>query len=232
MSYLWWLVSVSLTVVLLVVVLLSRHKKRAASGAKIHSLDLKNIPIEIAPEPLVTLPVQAGSMSRELIAQRLAVLAEISPAPVEVLSAMCYSVAAMCYDMEPRPVEYAPVVYLCPSCGDRTLYHDYYGQKLLPLPNMRRLTREIARNKQVNLGIFLDESAFCEKCRTAGDEPQVSLVVRYPDSDQVHRTSNITQEDLELVLRFVNHPIAGEQLLSRENLDRLRQLLGIEPKLL
>jgi len=176
------------------------------------------------PDPVpVVAPVDApsGPGSRADIAARLKKLAD-APPPKEL------SMGAMCYEMMAPPER---AEYVCPDCGEKTLYANATDGRGIPefiswtLPACRESVRKIR-----DLAVTLDESAYCAKCSPDAKTPRLALVVKYPDGSE-HRTENVTARDLTLLVEFTTGALKhdagqqGEEPLAK-HLPRLRELLG------
>ena len=176
------------------------------------------------PDPVpVVAPVDApsGPGSRADIAARLKKLAD-APPPKEL------SMGAMCYEMMAPPDR---AEYVCPDCGEKTLYATADGDRDAPqfiswtLPACRETVKTVR-----DLTLVLDESGYCAKCSPDAKKPTLALVVKYPDGTE-HRTENVTAEDLIVLREFASGALKhdggqqGEKPLKKW-LPRLRQLLG------
>lgn len=161
---------------------------------------------------------------REEIALRLKKLAE-SPPPSEL------SMGAMCYDIAGPPDR---VDYVCPVCGEKTLYSLDSDERIADmfmlqyeLNECRRLARSLA-----GLDAELDEKEFCRRCRPEVTEPVLVLKVRYPEKGDTVETRGVDKSDLELLKAFIrgSDRIAGDtgaETPLQDHLKRLRELLGI-----
>lgn len=163
--------------------------------------------------------------SREEIAAKLKKLSE-SPPPKDLkMGAECYKMA-----ITPQRAE-----YLCPSCGQRTLYaYEAKGRNAdarfieEDLPECRRLIKEIK-----GLALSLNEKEFCKKCSPAAKNPTLILVVNYQDSSTPHRCINIKSEDLILIREFMEgkdrHRDSYDfETPMKDHLKRLNELLGVQ----
>jgi hypothetical protein len=167
------------------------------------------------------------SMKISEIKERLTELAK-NPPPEKL------SMGAMCYDMA---FALPKNEYICPECGEKTLYTAEEGPRTsgsaVPvrrdIPECRRIIKQIK-----GLHIELDEKEFCAKCSPdLKDEPKLCLIVRYQDKEKPHRAERITSEDLVLVQELVSgkDKHKGEQGAEtplKDYLERLQKLLGIE----
>lgn len=171
-------------------------------------------------ETILVGTVQALSM--EEIDFMLARLESEEP-PEPVSGAMCY--APMAYP------EYAE--YICPVCGEKTLFSSSHISLIeWGLPGARRLGESINNNTEFN--IVLDETLFCEFCRTGNDqdiEPALLLRVYHEDGSETVNSVSVT--DLRMLDSFLQGRlfyITGNdgQMPLQEYTGRMRQLLGIQ----
>ncbi|MHC9541350.1 MAG: hypothetical protein AB9903_17735 [Vulcanimicrobiota bacterium] len=165
------------------------------------------------------------NMSREEIAAKLKKLSE-SPPPKDLkMGAECYKVAGT-----PQRAE-----YLCPACGQRTLYaYETKGKNAdtrfieEELPECRRLIKEIK-----GLAISLNESEFCKKCSPAAKNPTLIIVVNYRGLTTPHRCIDVKSEDLILIREFMEgkdrHRDSYDfETPMKDHLRRLNELLGVQ----
>ena len=166
--------------------------------------------------------VRASNAEIERMLERI----ETRPAPEMKMGAMCYD---MCM---PPPV----TEYVCPVCGEKTLYPVPEGHWSTPLNSLEDLRRMQAQ-AQMEAGkrgasVELDETAYCRNCRPAAvDHPAAVLVVRLPDGRQT-RTENFAEDDLGLLRDFfagkdVKVGPQDDEMPLKESLPRLRELLGM-----
>jgi hypothetical protein len=141
---------------------------------------------------------------------------EIAPEPTS--GAMCYSPMAL-----PDSTE-----YVCPVCGERTLYEwdqAYFLQ--FEIGQCREYAAAIDSSDL--LDAVLDESAFCSHCSPGVEHPSMRLTIRYPDGSEV--VNDVTLQDLTVLKGFLSGELffVGERESTeplRPHLDRIRQLLG------
>ena len=166
--------------------------------------------------------VRASNAEIERMLERI----ETRPAPEMKMGAMCYD---MCM---PPPV----TEYVCPVCGEKTLYPVPEGHWSTPLNSLEDLRRMQAQ-AQMEAGkrgasVELDEMAYCRNCRPAAvDHPAAVLVVRLPDGRQT-RTEDFAEDDLGLLRDFfagkdVKVGPQEDEMPLKESLPRLRELLGM-----
>jgi hypothetical protein len=165
---------------------------------------------------------QADSMSRAQIEQMLRNL-QMQKAPQPISGAMCYSVAST-----PEQVE-----YLCPACGQKTLYTQ--GDMLARFVNWelgscRREFEQLANSG--GLKMALDESSFCAKCTPNAGKHELVLKITYPDGS-IHSSRGIQLTDLKMLRYFLGGSLAfkgnhDEILPLQDCQSRLRELLGVE----
>ena len=133
---------------------------------------------------------------------------------------------AMCYEMVAGPLV---IEYICPLCGDKTVYEDYGTISLVEqLEADRDMFAGI--DSLTELDMRLDESRFCHFCAEDGSEPALVLIVEL--EDQPPCSTEVTGHDLRLLRGF----LAGNDVYETWNdgvmplkphLDRIRKLLGL-----
>jgi hypothetical protein len=140
--------------------------------------------------------------------------------PEPVMGAMCYEPVA------------APSVseYICPVCGERTLYDDDYTT-ILRVEDLF-MTRALFDSLQVvaDLDLMLDETSFCSNCGFGDAEPSPVLIVDFTDAEPC--SSMVSNDDLRLLIGFfsgeTSYTTANDGSLPvKPELDRIRMLLGI-----
>jgi hypothetical protein len=161
-----------------------------------------------------------GTLSTEQLALLLERL-EREKEPEPVMGAMCYAAA-----MYPEVAE-----YVCPVCGEKTLYTDYNTEFIeWELQGCRRLFAEI--EAVIEMPIELDETQFCEHC-SGGDVESPMLVLRITRDDGTVISNPVGQLDLMLLESFVKGRLFyftwndGQEPL-KPHADRIATLLGIE----
>ena len=172
----------------------------------------------------ITVEGMARASNAEI--ERMLERIETRPAPEMKMGAMCYD---MCM---PPPV----TEYVCPVCGEKTLYPVPKGQWSTPLNFLEDLRgmQAQAQMEAVKRGasVELDEKAYCRNCRPeAVERPAAVLVVQLPDGRQT-RTENFTEGDLGLLRDFfagkdVKVGDQDDEMPLKESLPRLRELLGM-----
>jgi len=143
---------------------------------------------------------------------------EKTKAPEPKMGACCYTPAV------PPPA----MQYVCPQCGEKTLYAKEVAWKWnYELDACRRLFKELPRRETMTL----DESSFCRKCCPRTNAPSLTMQIRY-DNGTTNIVPNITDNDLLILKGFfsgkLDRPTSndGTRALKKE-LPRLHQLLGI-----
>lgn len=178
-----------------------------------------NSPVSVI-QPAATPSLITSNLTREEIAQRLKKLAVSKPSnQIECI--------ATCYKMASNPVRSE---YVCPKCGEKTLYNSYAGIVLRDIPECRRLVKEI---KIKGLNIELDDSEFCKKCNSGIKNPQLSLIVKYSGEKAVHRVKGVAKNDLKLIWEFVegrdkHFDEKNNQTSLKNHIPRLQELLGVK----
>lgn len=122
------------------------------------------------------------------------------------VGAMCYKVAA--------PPERAE--YICPECGEVTLYSIYSSERIDKIPYYRTLVKKIKTIK-----VTLDESQFCQKNNSGASYPELCLIVQIDKDSEPHKTCEITEEDITLLYDYSE----GKMPLKKSK-ARLEELLG------
>lgn len=144
---------------------------------------------------------------------------EREPAPDQIMGAMCYEPMAV-----PNRAD-----YVCPVCGERTLYGYPDGYFILEsIPPMRRIIEEIEGNEFFSATL---EEMYCSACHPDNGVRGVTLVIAYPEGDTVRTAA--TLHDLRILQGFISGELSytdsyDATLPLRGNTDRLRILLGIE----
>jgi len=146
---------------------------------------------------------------------------ENQPAPDPVMGAMCYEPMAC-----PTSAE-----YICPVCGEKTIYSFYQSAFIeWELQNCRRLAESI--NSNTEFQIELDETLFCDFCSPEDGEEDPSLVLVVIPEDGERIASKVSIEDLRMLDSFLQGNLYyltsnDGQIPLRENAGRLRELLGL-----
>jgi len=172
---------------------------------------------------------KAGFIHRSDIHNVLIALSKTEPPKNLRVGAQCYSTEG------PSSV----VQYVCPKCGEKTLYKLSEVADTLcinsfierELESCRRIVKAIK-----NLNIILDESQYCRKCSPNVKSPKLALIVKYSDEEALHRCEEITIDDLRLLNEF----LSGEykhvsdydaETPLKNHVKRLSELLGVEIEL-
>ena len=151
---------------------------------------------------------------------------ETAPAPAPKMGAMCYA---------PLP----PVThyeYICPVCGEKTLYaagtNQFYGPAATIEAFRRARDAAEAAAAKVGAAVALDEKQYCRKCLPDfTNTPQAAVAVTLPDG-HVQRTEAIQLQDLWMLRDFFSGKtvlVGGNDSESplKHDLPRLRELLGM-----
>ena len=152
---------------------------------------------------------------------------ETRPLPELKMGAMCYKPAA------PAPV----TEYVCPACGEKSLYPTENDPWRTPVNDLELLRRNVADAATAAAShgatVSLDETQFCRKCLPDfADSPKAIIVVRLPDESE-NRTATSSVRDLWILRDFFggkNVLVGGNESESplKGCLPRLRELLGLE----
>ncbi len=181
--------------------------------------------------PIVTVE-GVKSLDRSAVRAMLKRLADAPPPAQLAMGAMCYAVS-----LPPDRVD-----YICPKCGERTLYDNSQYKSDQPfdrgiawtidrdLPHCRSEFQEL--RKIAGHAIELDETQFCRKCSPNVTRPKLVLHISYKDGT-VRDVNGIDHNDLRILREFLSGKRKskgdneGESPLKDE-LPRLQQLLGVE----
>ena len=138
--------------------------------------------------------------------------------PEPTMGAMCY--APM---MIPDTVE-----YICPVCGEKTVYG--YGDTWFLSYGIGTCREDVSFiDGSDMLDATLDETGYCSSCSPDVESPAMRLTIRYPDGTEV--TSEVTPFDLTILKGF----LSGELFYVTDNdgtepllphAERIRELLG------
>ncbi len=165
-----------------------------------------------------------GSLSRTETNLLLARLEKTEP-PESVMGAMCYSPR-----MEPASAE-----YICPVCGEKTLYDYSYSAFIdWELAGCRRLAESI--NMNTDFEVSLDERPFCDFCSPDYDDESRTILLRvvYDNGDEI--VNSVSISDLGMLDSFLQGNLFyltsnDGQYPLKDHADRLRTLLGFEVEL-
>jgi hypothetical protein len=162
-----------------------------------------------------------GLFSKQQIKEKLEALAN-APAPENL------KMGAMCYKMVAPPDR---AEYICPVCGERTVYTDdlarFIGKEL---PVCRTLEDSIS-----GIGFDLDEKSFCKKCSPDVKTPSLCLHTKYAGESDENTVCDINSYDMQLIYEFMKGKQVHLDNYDNETplknySDRLSQLLGITIK--
>lgn len=156
--------------------------------------------------------------SRREDIRRLLERVELEEAPEYVPGAMCYGPMA-----HPERAE-----YVCPVCGERTLYGSPEAGFLQnDLQSMRRMAEGLSET-----GFFeaLLEETYCSFCHP-GDQGCVRLVIVYEEGDTVRTVVN--SQDLMMIQGLLRGGLVFRSdrdalLPLKDRVERLRTILGME----
>ncbi len=158
------------------------------------------------------------SMSRREVMHLLEAVAK-EDEPEYVMGAMCYAAMPM-----PDVTE-----YVCPVCGEKTVYTDADHAFLLwQIDTARSLVSQMQAIG--TLDVALDETGFCSFCAPDSVLPGLRLAITYEDGTTV--TPEVNVEDLRMLAGLLSGHLYYEtsnesQSPLRPNLDRLGDLLGV-----
>jgi len=133
-----------------------------------------------------------------------------------------YPIGAMCYKVAAPPER---VEYVCPVCGEMTLYPAYYSD-IDKIPYYRTLVKKIKK-----IDVVFDESPLCKKCSPNIKSRELCLIVKYDKNAQPHKTCDINEVDINLLYEYSegmkehSNSFGKVPLINYKN--RLEELLGI-----
>ena len=163
------------------------------------------------------------SLSRVQVNILLARL-ENEPPPESTMGAMCYS-----------PVR-APLSanYVCPDCGEKTLYDSSWAAAIdWELPSCRRFVESI--NENTDFEVELNESLFCDFCSpdSASLSDNLSLLLEVTHENGETVVNPVTITDLRMLDSFLQGNLYYSTSNDAQNplqghSDRIRTLLGLE----
>jgi hypothetical protein len=166
-------------------------------------------------------------LSREAIKERLKKLVN-DPRPKTL------SPGAMCYKMAGPPLS---IDYVCPVCNTKTIHkrsQNDFAHDTATWVLSRDLTgcRRGAKGLR-GLNVRLDESEFCQKCKTDAKEPKLVLVVNHDGEKEEHRCRGVAAFDFRILQAFAEgkqkfRGMRGQEIAIKDKIKRLRQLLGIK----
>ena len=144
---------------------------------------------------------------------------EIEEPPEPVMGAMCYE--AMAYPLVAE--------YICPVCGEKTIYNDSHTAFIeWELQGCRRMVESI--NEYTEFEITLDETLFCDFCSDSSDE-EPTLLLRAASTDSTETVNRVYIHDLRILESFLQGTLYyttsndGQQPLQDYS-ERIRELLG------
>lgn len=170
-----------------------------------------------------TPPIGESKLSRAALQDRLRELAR-SEAPKDLApGAMCYAPTV--------PKTYDKVEYVCPTCGEKTLYAVRDTVRFLEdlLPACRRRIQQVTQ-----LPVRLDEKEFCRKCSPEVKAPALYLLLQFAGEADPRRVKDIGPDDLVLLAEFLagkkKHGDAGgaETTPLKNYVQRLEAILGVK----
>lgn len=184
-----------------------------------YSCNLKSSKTSIFDKDISPDDTVKGIYKRSAIKEKLEALAN-SPAPNELKpGAMCY--AAM--------LERDSAEYVCPKCGERTLYTESQGWFVhRDLPVCRTLTDSIPA-----INLKLDESQYCKKCSPNIEIPQLCIAYKLADDANERHMCGINPYDLQIMKEFMQgkdkHITDNDgEVPLKDFLPRLQELFGIK----
>jgi len=140
--------------------------------------------------------------------------------PEERMGALCYETVTI----------YERVDYICPHCGEKTIYaksREAYG-----LIELQDLAREFGIFQKISpLKMDIEENGYCKHCLSGNLPRGATLVVTYEDGSS-HRCFPFSMTDLKILKALLAGKLlwdAGNdnQFVLKEQIPRLQELLGV-----
>ncbi len=147
---------------------------------------------------------------------------ENEPPPESTMGAMCYSPV-----MAPLSAN-----YVCPVCGEKTLYDSSWAAAIdWELPSCRRFAESI--NENTDFQIVLNESLFCDFCSPDSASDNLSLLLEVTHENGETVVNPVTITDLRMLDSFLQGNLYYLSSTDAQNplkghSDRIRSLLGLE----
>lgn len=201
----WWIVALLAAVLLLAPWGAVRHARGSVATS--------------SPQTEVTVKKIKSLSQSELVAMLGRV--KTSQAPEPRIGALCYETVTI----------YERVEYICPHCGEKTLYpRSPEADKLLDLQELER-EFSIFRKKSP-LKMDIEEYGYCKHCDSGRGPQGAALVVTYEDGS-THRCFPFTIQDLNKLKALLTGKLlwdAGNenQFVLSEQIPRLEELLGVK----
>lgn len=160
-----------------------------------------------------------GKVTKEEMQKKLKHLSN-SPAPSNLKQ------GAMCYEVAGPP---ARAEYVCPVCGEKTLYTDDFTSFIQY--DLQGCRYSVSKIKGIDAE--LDESQFCKKCSPDVINPSMCLEYSYSGDTAKQKICDISENDLELLVEFTNGSkihtgFNGTEYPLKEYVGRLEKLLSIK----
>ncbi len=131
-------------------------------------------------------------------------------------------VGAMCYKVATPPPR---VEYVCPICGEMTLYPEFTSVPIDNIAYLRTLVKKITK-----IDVILDESQLCQKCNPNAEDRVVCLNVKTEKLPEGKRTCNIHEDDINLLYDYseghTTHTYIVGTFPIKKFKSRLEELLG------
>jgi hypothetical protein len=209
----WYIVAIVIALAGLIFGVISTLKAGPPGAGNVKNQDVDHRLKRVTPPDSIY-----GKYTRGEITDKLRKLVN-SPPPVNLKP------GAMCYDMAGPP---ATAEYICPVCGEKTIYTEENTYTVQYGISSCRTTISSIKG----LGITLDESQFCRKCRPEVEKPELCIQVKYKDEEKPHVCCKVSSDDLELIYEFINGEkkhaaFNGEEYPLKDYAARLKELLGI-----
>ena len=185
--------------------------------------------------------LSAGKLTREQLDNLLdAIAKKLAPNAKKMPIASCYRVAVRTERFE----------YVCPRCGEKTIYSDNRGATqtsdansdaawyaMLEVRKLAYHRGELEKVKKLGVDASLDERAFCGACKLSDGFPAAKwalyLNVRLNGKTA---TTQLIDKDWEKLIAFLNGKVewvtdeSGSTAPLKPEIPRIRALLGLEEK--
>lgn len=134
-------------------------------------------------------------------------------------------IGAMCYS---RVMPSDTSAYICPVCGEKTIYGEYDEAVLrLEVPRCRSMVSLLPNT------LSLDERSFCKHCDPDPKRgPEMCLIVKLTDQEE-HITCGVRENSLEMLLTFfrgetVRMGDTGGEIPLQDEISKIEYLLGVK----
>ncbi|MBO4740952.1 MAG: hypothetical protein J5605_04820 [Bacteroidales bacterium] len=158
--------------------------------------------------------------TKESLEKRLKELTAVRYDTAQLLSAMCYSMAA--------PIEED---YTCPVCGGTTPSTSYQNG------NIRSISKVVDDIKALGYDAILDEREFCQKCsgKRIG-HPSLIFKIRLRPNDDYHAVKSTVYEDYNTLYNFLKSEstddfvnfVSNNKKKAEKAFETIKKMTGLE----